>query len=154
MDLDPIPGLSEELNDEVSTANGEFSGEIDHQNTVAGPSTSLVDLDESVDDEEEQVLLEDFFNGDPCCSLGPDKTACWKLYGRESFKVARQDFLELEKAELDLAVLAVTIFTFSQRFEPHLCKLSVWRQDDMQEGFHVCQQYRNPQVKERDDPLR
>ncbi len=103
MDLDPIPGLSEEVNDEVSTANREFSEEIDHENIVAGPSTSTLCLDESVEDKEEE---EDFFDGDPCCSLGPDKTACWKHYGRESFKIARQDFLELEKAELDLVVLA------------------------------------------------
>ena len=111
MDLEAIPGLLEEVNDEVNVANGDFSlggGEEESEQPAleASATSSSVDLDLSVEDMEEEALLKNFFEGDPCCSLGTNKTPCWSYYGRDSFEAARQDSLELDKSELDIAVLA------------------------------------------------
>ena len=99
MDLESIPGLSEELNSEFQSMNEEFSGHQDEQddaNDISdGPSTS-VDIDRSVEDRDEAVVNE-FFNGEPCCTLGPNKNPCWSRAGHERFLAARQESLELEK---------------------------------------------------------
>ena len=109
MDLEGIPGLSDELNSEVYSMNEEFSGHQDERDDADdipdGPIAS-VDLDKSAEDGEEEALVRDFFNGEPCCTLGPNKSACWSRAGRERFLLARQNSLDLEKKEADLAVLA------------------------------------------------
>ena len=51
--------------------------------------------------------MRDYFDGSPCCSLGPEKGPCWTHAGRERFlNASRQESLDLEKEELDLVVLA------------------------------------------------
>ena len=50
--------------------------------------------------------MRDYFDGSPCCTFGPNKSACWKHAGRERFLLARRESQDLEKKELDLAVLS------------------------------------------------
>ena len=47
-----------------------------------------------------------FFDKEPCCTLGPNKSACWTQAGREKFLQARLESQELDKKEGDVAVLA------------------------------------------------
>ena len=58
----------------------EFSGHLDEQgdaiDTPDEPSAS-VDLDRSVEDREEEAVVREYFDGNPCCSLGSNKGACW-----------------------------------------------------------------------------
>ena len=56
--------------------------------------------------------MRDFFNGEHCCTLGPNKSACWSRAGRERFLLARQNILDVEKKEADLAVLATLRYAF------------------------------------------
>ena len=50
--------------------------------------------------------MREYFNGSPCCALGPKKGPCWTHAGRHRFLHARQESLDLEKKALDLVVLA------------------------------------------------
>lgn len=109
MDLEAIPGLSDEVNIEVHSMNEEFSGQQNEQvyaDITADGDSASVDLDRSVEDREEEVIVCQYFEGSPCCALGRDKGPCWTLAGREKFLHARQESMDLEKKELDLAVLA------------------------------------------------
>ena len=109
MDLETIPGFSEELNSEIFSMNEEFSSHHNEQgdanNTPDGASAS-VDLDRSMEDREEEAIVREYFDTTPCCTLGPNKSACWTRAGRERFLLARQESMDLEKKELDLVVLA------------------------------------------------
>lgn len=109
MELDAIPGLSDEVNSEFHSMIEEFSGHVDEQgdanDTSDEPSTS-VDLDRSVEDQKEEAIVREYFDGSPCCSLGPNKSACWTLFGRERLLAARQESMDLDKKDLDMAVLA------------------------------------------------
>lgn len=58
---------------------------------TVGPRTS-VELDRSVEDREE---IREYFDGNPCCSLGPNKGACWIRVGGEKMLAARQESLDL-----------------------------------------------------------
>ena len=104
MDLEAIPGLSDDENTEIDSMNEEFSG---HQNEQEdADDCDSVNLDRSVQDREEEALVREYFDGSPCCALGPKKGPCWIRGGREKFVQARQESLDLEKKEVDLIVLA------------------------------------------------
>ena len=105
MDLDAIPGLSDEVNSEMHSMNEEFTGHQSEEEDASGASCAFMDLDMSVEDREEESLVREYF-GNPCCSLGPKKGPCWTHAGKERFLLARQESLDLEKKELDLVVLA------------------------------------------------
>ena len=65
--------------------------------------SASVDLDSSLEDREEEVIVREYFDGSPCCALGPKKGPCWTHVGRHRFLHARQESLDLEKKELDLS---------------------------------------------------
>ena len=97
MDLEAIPGLSDEVNTEVHSMNEEFSGEQNEQvyaDITADGDGASVDLDRSVEDREEEVIVRQYFEGSPCCALGRDKGPCWTLAGREKFLHARQESMD------------------------------------------------------------
>ena len=103
MDLEAIPGLSDDVNTEIYSMNEEFSG---HQNEQEdADDCDSVNLDRSVQDREEEAIVREYFDGSPCCALGPKKGPCWIRGGREKFVQARQESLDLEKKEVDLIVL-------------------------------------------------
>ena len=77
-----------------------------------------VDLDRSVEDREEEAIVREYFNTTPCCTLGPNKSACWTRAGRERFLLARQKSMDLEKKELDLVVLATLPATHAFTNDP------------------------------------
>ena len=108
MELEAIPGLSE-VNSEFHSMVEEFSGHVAEQGDVNDsddePSTSD-DLDRNVEDREEEAIVRRYFDGNPCCSLGPKKSACWSRVGQERLLAARQESMDLEKKDLDMAVLA------------------------------------------------
>ena len=109
MELEAIPGLSDEVNSEFHFMIEEFSGHVDEQgdanDTPDEPCTS-VDLDRSIEDRKEEAIISEYFDGNPCCSLGPNKSACWTRIVRERLLAARQESMDLEKKDLDMAVLA------------------------------------------------
>ena len=95
--------------------NEEFSGyesEEEDASSAADIAGACMDLDVSVEDREEEILVREYF-GSPCCSLGPKKGPCWTHAGKERFLHARQESLDLEKKELDLVVLANRRASFS-----------------------------------------
>lgn len=104
MDLEDIPGLSEDLNAEVTALNSAFCSTVDDldepsmsvSDDLDEPSMCLsVDLDLSVEDKAEQADIDTFFGGEPCCTTGPDKSACWKYFGRENQWIWRREMLIL-----------------------------------------------------------
>ena len=100
MDLEAIPGLLDEVNTEIHSMNEEFlsyQNEQGDDDYTADGATASVNLDRSVEDREEEDVLREYFDGSPCCSLGPNKGPCWVRAGRERFLHARQESLELEK---------------------------------------------------------
>ena len=131
MDLEVIPGLTDEVNTEVQSMNEEFSG---HQNEQVAADTSAdirpacagasVDLEASVEDQEEEAIVHEYF-GSPCCALGPDKGPCWARAGRERFLHARQESLDLEKEELDLVVLVTLCASRSLPNDASLAQSSI-----------------------------
>ena len=74
--------------------------------TLLNGASASVDLDRSLEDREEEVIVREYFGGSPCCVLGPKKGPCGTHAGRQRFLHARQESLDLEKKELDLVVLA------------------------------------------------
>ena len=106
MDTEPILGLSDELNSEFSSAMEDFVGlpDVVHDEEESSGHHS-VELDASFEDKEEEATVEAYFNGDPCCALGPEKSACWTRFGRDVFLAARRESLEIDKNEADLAIL-------------------------------------------------
>ena len=109
MDLEAIPGLSDEVNTEIHIMNEEFSShqnELGDADDTADSASASVNLDRSVEDRAEEVVVHEYFNGSPCCALGSKKGPCWTRAGKERFLHARQESLDLEKKELDLVVLA------------------------------------------------
>ena len=51
-------------------------------------------------------IVSQYFDGSPCCTFSPDKSACWKGVGHERFLLARRESEDLEKMKLDLVVLS------------------------------------------------
>ena len=45
----------------------------------------------------DEAIVREYFDGSPCCALGPKKGPCWIRGGREKFVQARQESLDLEK---------------------------------------------------------
>ena len=79
--------------------NEEFSCHQSEQgdaNDTADSASASLDLDKSVEDREEAIGRE-YFDGSPCCTLGPNWSACWTRAGRERFLSARQESVDLEK---------------------------------------------------------
>lgn len=114
MDLEGIPGLSKELNSEVANVDEAFCGHQDSEPDMEDDpdehserpiQSRSDDLDRSVEDRDEEALVHGFFE-EPCCMLGPNNNACWNHAGRQRLLKARQECQDLEKKELDLAVLA------------------------------------------------
>ena len=94
MDLEAIPGLSDDVNTKIYSMNDEFSG---HQNeredaddNVDGACAS-VNLDRSVEDREEEAIACEYFDGSLCCALGPKKGPGWiRLVERNSCMLGRK----------------------------------------------------------------
>ena len=107
VDLEYIPGLSEDLNTELTALNSDFYGSDDDLDEPRVSVTNVsVDLDLSVEDKAEEAEAGSFFNEEPCCTAGPNKSACWKQFGHERVLKASRETLELDKNEVDLAILA------------------------------------------------
>ena len=92
MDLEAIPGLSDDVNTEIYSMNEEFSG---HQNEEDADDCDSVNLDRSVQDREEEAIVREYFDGSPCCALGPKKG---RLVGsvvveRNSYKLGRRAWI-------------------------------------------------------------
>ena len=104
MDLEAIAGLSHDVNTEIHSMNEEFFGHQSEQKDA--DDSASVDLERNVEDREEEAIVREYFDGSPCCALGPKKGPCWIHPGLEKFLQARQESLDLEKKELDLVVLA------------------------------------------------
>ena len=45
---------------------------------------------------DKEAIAREYFDGSPCCALGPKKGPCWIRAGREKVLQARQESLELE----------------------------------------------------------
>ena len=60
-----------------------------------------------MEDREEEVIVCEYFDGSPCCALGPNKGPCWTCIGQGRILHAKQETLDLEKKELDVVVLAI-----------------------------------------------
>ena len=81
MELDAIPGLSDEVNSEFHSMIEEFSGHVDEQgdaNDTSDEPSTFVDLDRSVEDQKEDIVRE-YFDARTCL-----------LDSRERLLVARQ----------------------------------------------------------------
>ena len=116
MDLEEIPGISEELNVEFSTINNSSQEPIEAETDEEWvPNNPALDFDTSHSDREEAALIDRFFYSGPCCKLGPKGTPCWKQFDCEKLKHARLQSLGLEKSELDVAVLATICAASSAR---------------------------------------
>jgi len=107
MDLETIPVISEELSNEFHSMNDEFTSYCDEQGgafeSPDHPNVSTtVDLDLSAEDQIDDF----FFDKEPCCTLGSNKSACWTWAGREKFLQMRLESQELDKMEGGVAVLA------------------------------------------------
>ena len=79
MELDAIPGLSDKVNSEFHSMIEEFSGHVDEQGDAKDTSDERsvsVDLDRSIEDQKEEAIVCEYFDGNPCCSLGSNKSAC------------------------------------------------------------------------------
>ena len=50
-----------------------------------------------MEDREEEVIVCEYFDGSPCCALGPNKGPCWTRVGQGRILLARQETLDLEK---------------------------------------------------------
>ena len=63
MDLEGIPGMSEELNSEFHSMNEEFTGHDDEQSDAfeSSDTSNTVDLDKSVEDQAEEAIIHNFF---------------------------------------------------------------------------------------------
>lgn len=90
MDVDAIPGLSEVLFEQlerVFPVEGEPIGVSDSDQSCQSVSVSLeVEHDTSVEDR--QIT---FFGGNPCCKVGPKKSACWKHLSSDVLLHERQE---------------------------------------------------------------
>ena len=147
MDLEAIPGLSDELNSEVCSMNEEFCSHQSEQSSceqagdddTAEGAIASSDLDKSVEDREEETVVHEYFDGSPCCTLGPNKSACWTRAGRERFLLARQESLDLEKKDLDLVVLGTlrASCTFSSTSREVVRASSKYHYGDMPICFFV-----------------
>ena len=121
MDLEPISGMTDEVNAEFELLNAkyghtesqddmdsEFDGDKHAEPTVSEAESDSqeqhMDLDRSMEDEKEERVIKTMFEG-MCCSLGPKKGACWTQFDRKAVIHARQQSLELAKDELDLVIL-------------------------------------------------
>ena len=70
------------MNFEFSCLNEDFSGHQEEDtDALEFPGSPTGDLDKSAEDREE-AIVKAFFNGDPCCTSGLDKRACWTNAGR------------------------------------------------------------------------
>ena len=92
MDLERIPGIAEELNEEFSTINDDFGGTVETENgdsnAQALPSQSaFVDFETRQEDDTETDVIAHFFNKEPCCKLGPKNSPCWKQFDCETLKM-------------------------------------------------------------------
>lgn len=54
-------------------------------------------MPKTIEDQEEELIVCEFFSGEPCCTLGPNKSACWSQAGRETFLLARHESQGLDK---------------------------------------------------------
>ena len=109
MDLEAIPGLTDELNSEILSMNVEMSGHqnvFEDENCSSNSHSTSIDLELNAEDHEEELIVSQYFDGSPCCNFGPDKSACWKGVGHERFLLARRESEDLEKTKLDLLVLS------------------------------------------------
>ena len=63
--------------------NEEFTGHDDELSDAfkSSDTSNTVDLDKSVEDQAEEAIIRDFFDKEPCCTLGPNKSACWTQAG-------------------------------------------------------------------------
>ena len=116
---EPFVGISEELNAEFLSVNAGFGCNSDDDLHIDkdysdseedGQSDgeeldSVVNLDFSTEDEQESKTIDRFFKS-TCCSLGPEKSTCWKQFSRAMVTNTRQKSLELSRNELDLVILA------------------------------------------------
>ena len=69
------------MNTEIHSMNEEFSSHQNEQgdaDDTSGGANASVDLDRSVEDQEEEVVMREYFDGSPCCALGG---ACCVLQG-------------------------------------------------------------------------
>ena len=92
MGLEAISGLSDDVITEIHAMNEEFFG---HQNEHEDADDNndggcaSMDLDRSLEDREEDAIVREYFDGSPCCALGPKKGPCWICAGLEKFLQAR-----------------------------------------------------------------
>ena len=103
-----IYDFSDELFDEYNFSDHTIDSEDeDFEDELDMVESGTVDVEPSVCDSDEQKII-DLFLGDrpPCCSLGPKGTPCWKQFPAEMLTKARKESLDLDKKELDIAVLA------------------------------------------------
>lgn len=63
------------------------------------------DLELSVEDKTEEAHTDAFFNGEPRCTIGLKKSACWHQFGKEKVVVLGET-MDMEKEEVDIAILA------------------------------------------------
>ena len=114
MDLQPISGITDELNSEFQQLEGEYglgegsvgdeSMQSEHE-PFTDDQGQPIDLDKSVEDQKEVEAIDKLYSS-PCCSLGPKKSACWSQFNRKAVVRAHRKTLELGKDELDLVILA------------------------------------------------
>ena len=62
-----------------------------------------MDLDKSVEDEKETEAIDKLYSS-PCCSLGPNNSACWSQFNCQAVMNAHRKSLQLSKDELDLVI--------------------------------------------------
>ena len=122
------------MNEESSRHQNE-QGDADD---TAGGASASGELDRSVEDREE-VIVREYFNGSPCCALGPNKGPCWTHAGRGRLLYARQESLNLEKKELDLVVLATLRASRSLPNDPSVsCEVARASIKFHYEGMPIC----------------
>ena len=70
--------------------------------SLEGAALSSEDADMNIQDRKSMDVP---FDGS-CCTLGPKNIPCWKQFSLNTIVLARQESLELDKKELDTALLA------------------------------------------------
>lgn len=105
------PGLLEEFRateqDYSNTENVSTLASGDTQDSSGEPDLNedAVELDNSIEDREESELIKKFFS-ENCCKLGSKQSPCYQQFSKEKLVSARQECLELNHDELDIAILA------------------------------------------------